>query len=132
MTAQLAVNSRLEVSHNWFHADQRFAGGHDYGFLGFSSNALHIPLTVNATRLNWTTAFERRWTNELVLARVHEWNSCVPEVEFPRVEVLADAGRIVGALRAAAAASDVESIWELTDNLGLEWGTGRLTPRHAP
>ena len=44
VTAQLGVNSRLEVSHNWFHADQRFEGGHDYGFIGFSSNALQIPL----------------------------------------------------------------------------------------
>jgi hypothetical protein len=127
VTAQLGVNSRLEVSHNWFHADQRFEGGHHYGFIGFSSNALHIPLTVNATRLNWTTAFERRWTNELLLARVHEWNSCVPEVEFPRVEVLADAGRLVAGSAGCGGLETKETIWELTDNLGLEWGAHRLT-----
>jgi hypothetical protein len=127
VTAQLGVNSRLEVSHNWFHADQRFEGGHDYGFIGFSSNALQIPLTVNATRLNWTTAFGRRWTNELLLARVHEWNSCVPDVEFPRVEVVADAGSMVAGSAGCGGLETKESIWELTENLGLEWGSHRLT-----
>ena len=127
VTAQLGVNSRLEVSHNWFHADQRFEGGHDYGFIGFSSNALHIPLTVNATRLNWTTAFGGRWTNELLLARVHEWNSCVPEVEFPRVEVSADAGRLVAGSAGCGGLETKETIGELTDNLGFEWGAHRLT-----
>jgi hypothetical protein len=127
VTAQLAVNSRLEVSHNWFHADQGFEGGHSYGFIGFSSNGLRIPLTVNATRLNWTTAFRRRWTNELLLARVHEWNACVPQVEFPSVEVSADAGRIVAGSAGCGGLKTTETIWELTDNLGLEWGAHRLT-----
>ena len=127
VTAQLGVNSRLEVSHNWFHADQRFEGGHDYGFIGFSSNALHIPLTVNATRLNWTSAFGDRWTNELLLARVHEWNSCVPEVEFPSVEVVADAGRLVAGSAGCGGLETQESIWELTDNLRFDWGAHRIT-----
>ena len=127
VTVQLGVNSRLEVSHNWFHAGQRFEGGHDYRFIGFSSNGFHVPLTVNATRLNWSTAFGRRWTNELLLARVHEGNTCVPEVEFPSVDVIADSGHIVAGSFGCGGLKTTESIWELTDNLGLEWGTHRLT-----
>jgi hypothetical protein len=127
VTVQLGVNSRLEVSHNWFHADQRFEGVHDYGFIGFSSNGFHGPLTVNATRLNWSTAFGRRWTNELLLARVHEGNTCVPEVEFPGVDVVADSGHIVAGSFGCGGLKTMESIWELTDNLGLEWGAHRLT-----
>ena len=127
VTVQLGVNSRLEVSHNWFHADQRFEGEHDYQFIGFSSNGFHVPLTVNATRLNWSAAFGRRWTNELLLARVHEGNTCVPEVEFPSVDVIADSGHIVAGSFGCGGLKTTESIWELTDNLGLEWGTHRLT-----
>ena len=127
VTVQLGVNSRLEVSHNWFHADQRFEGVHDYRFIGFSSNGFHVPLTVNATRLNWSAAFGRRWTNELLLARVHEGNTCVPEVEFPSVDVIADSGHIVAGSFGCGGLKTTESIWELTDNLGLEWGTHRLT-----
>jgi hypothetical protein len=56
------------VSHNHFHADLRIAGGHSYGAIDFSSYGFSVPLTVDATRLNWTTAFARRWTNELILA----------------------------------------------------------------
>ena len=126
-TAQLGVNSRLEISHNWFHADQRFEGLHEYGVIGFSSNALHIPLTVNATRLNWTTAFGRRWTSELLLARIGEGNTCVPEVEFPRVEVFADAGSLVAGSAGCGGLETRESIWELTGNLGYDWGAHRLT-----
>jgi hypothetical protein len=127
VTVQLGVNSRLEVSHNWFHADQRFAGFHDYGLISFSSNGFDVPLTVNATRLNWSTAFGRRWTNELLVARVHEGNTCVPRVEFPSVEVTADAGRIVAGSFGCGGLETTESIWEVTDNLGLEWGAHRLT-----
>ncbi len=103
LTAQLGVNSRLDVSHTWFHADQRFEGFHGDGGVAFSSNAVSVPLTVNATRVNWTTAFRRRWTNELLLARVHEWNSCVPESESPAVQVATDAGAITAGASAAVA-----------------------------
>ena len=127
LTAQLGVNSRLEVSHNYFRADQRIEGDHYHGFLGFSSNALSIPLAVHATRLNWTTAFQRQWTNELLLARVQEWNSCVPQVEFPAVEVAADSGELVAGSFGCGGLKTTESMWDLTDNLGLQWGAHRFT-----
>jgi hypothetical protein len=127
LTAQLAVNSRLELSHDYFHADQGIEGFHDYGFIGFSSNRFHIPLSVHATRLNWTSALGRGMTNELLLARVHEGNSCVSEVEFPSVDVLADAGRLVAGSFGCDGLETRETIWELTDNLGIEWGSHRFT-----
>ena len=127
VTAQLAVNSRLELSHDYFHANQRLEGFHGYGFLGFSSNGFSIPLTVNATRLNWTSAYAHGVTNELLLARVREWNGCVPAVEYPGVEVSADAGAIVAGSFGCGGLETRESILELTDNLGFTWGDHRVT-----
>jgi hypothetical protein len=129
VTTQLGVNSRLEVSHNYFHANTRIGGYHgEYGALSFSSNGLSVPLTVNATRLNWATAFARRWTNELILGHLHETNECLPTVDFAAVEVLADAGGMAaGAWEGCRGLVTAQSSWEVTNNLGLAAGAHRLT-----
>jgi hypothetical protein len=129
VTAQLGVNSRLEVSHNYFHANDQVEGFfHSYGFLPFSSFGFKVPLTVNATRLNWTTAFARRWTNELIVARLHQSNRCVPKSDFAAVHVAADAGEMVaGALEGCRGLVTEQSSWEVTDNVGLAAGAHRFT-----
>jgi hypothetical protein len=130
LTAQLGVNSRLDVSHNYFRGTFEFSGNHDRGLLQFTSKAGRLPVTVNATRLNWTTAFGRAWTNELLLARVHEANACTPASTLPSVSVQAGAdGSVIeaGSAPGCGGAKDAESIWELTDNLGLARGPHRWT-----
>jgi hypothetical protein len=78
----------------------------------------HLPVTVNATRLNWTTAHGVGWTNELLLGRSHEANECTPRSPLPRVEARADAGSVeAGSAPGCARSKDAETIWELTDNL---------------
>lgn len=129
LTTQLGVNSRLEMSHNYFHADTRIGGYHgEYGYLSFSSNGISVPLTVNATRLNWTTTFAQRWTNELILGHLHEGNQCLPTVDFAAVEIVADAGGMAaGAWEGCRGLVTAQSSWEVTDNLGLAAGAHRLT-----
>jgi outer membrane receptor protein involved in Fe transport len=130
LTAQLGVNSRLDLSHDYFRGTFDFAGTHDHGLLQFTSKAGRVPVTVNATRLNWSTAFGRSWTNELLLARVHESNACTPASTFASVSVQAGAdGSTIeaGSAPGCAGAKDAESSWELTDNLGLVRGPHRWT-----
>ena len=67
VTAQLGVNSRLAVSHNYGHGNvQDETLGRDPGFYPLSSSGTENPETINATRLAWTTAF-----GEPLLQRAH-------------------------------------------------------------
>ena len=93
VTAQLGVNSRLEVSHNYGHGnDRQETGERDYGVYSLSSHGSENPETVNATRVAWTAVFGSRFSNELVLARVDDRRTCLPNSRFPFVEVEADDG----------------------------------------
>ena len=86
VTAQLGVNSRLAVSHNYGH-------GSIAGWDPRPGSRLLSPLilraanpeTINATRLTWTTAFGSRFSNELILARVDDRRICLPNSDFPGV-----------------------------------------------
>ena len=68
VTAQLGLNSRLAVSHNYGHGNDRREIGErdDPGLYGLSSSGSQSPETINATRLAWTTAFGARFTNQMV------------------------------------------------------------------
>ena len=129
LTVQLGVNSRLEVSHNYGHGNDRHpVGDRDFGFYTFSSNGYQIPETINATRLAWTAAFGSRYSNELILARVDDRRICMPNSSFPKVTVGADSGQIVaGVLDNCPGAETGSTIWELTDNFGVALGSHHLT-----
>lgn len=128
LTAQLGVNSRLEVSHNYEHVGNRIGGQHSPGSIGFNSNGSADPLDDNATRLNWTAAFGRRWTNEMFLARVTHRHRCQAFVPFPQLEVDVDGRSILaGSQFVCDGADDRERTWEVTDNVGLAAGAHHLT-----
>jgi Carboxypeptidase regulatory-like domain/TonB dependent receptor len=129
LTAQLGVNGRLDLSHNYFRGAFDFEGSHDHGVLQFTSKAGHLPVTVNATRLDWTAGFGRRWTNELLLGREHEANECTPRSTLPSVQVTVDGGGSIeaGSATVCAGSKDAETMWELTDNLGLIQGPHHWT-----
>ena len=59
--------------------------GRDLGFYALSSNGSENPETINATRLAWTAAFGTRFSNELILARVDDRRTCLPNSRFPSV-----------------------------------------------
>ncbi len=83
VTAQLGVNSRLAVSHNYGHGSIRDETlGRGPGYYPLSSSGDEIPETINATRLAWTTAFGSRFSNELVLARVDDRWTCYSELRL--------------------------------------------------
>ena len=83
VTAQLGVNSRLEVSHNYGHGNARNGiGFRETGFYELSSRGSENPETINATRLAWTAAFSTRYSNELILARVDDRRRAFPTPTF--------------------------------------------------
>ena len=85
LTAQLGINSRLELSHDYlYHKDASpFTGGFN---AGFTSNAEQDPTHDNTTQLNWTAAFGARWANELVLARTSRQHRCIPNSSIPTIK----------------------------------------------
>ena len=129
VTAQLGVNSRLEVSHNYGHGDARNETGiREPGLYDLSSRGSENPETINATRLAWTAAFSTRYSNELILARVDDRRTCRPNSDFSTVFVLADESQIgAGLTEVCLGPATGHTIWELTDNLGMVAGNHRIT-----
>jgi len=126
VSAQLGINSRLEISQEHLYQGPRFTGEHDYGFLGFSSHGSYDPEIVDATRLDWTAAFGSRWTNQLLLAHRKDRHRCYPIGAFPTVEVAADAGSVLAGEQRGCRQDNSEWIWELTNNLELAVGSHHL------
>ncbi len=128
LSAQLGVNNRLELSHDYAHVGNRVGGTHQAGLVGFNSNGAADPLDDHATRLHWTAAFGRRWSNDLFLARTTHRHQCMANTPLPQVEVVVDAGVIVaGSQFVCDGADDMETRWELTNNVGLDAGSHHLT-----
>ncbi len=129
VTAQLGVNSRLEVSHNYGHGNNRLETGDRVpGLYALSSSGSENPETINATRLTWTAAFGTRFANDLTLARVDDRRTCLPNSNFPAVHVVVDAGEIAAGTPGSCLGLETgTTIWELTDNLGVTAGSHRLT-----
>jgi hypothetical protein len=129
VTAQLGVNSRLEVSHNHLHSNPEL-GPRDrsYGFYPLSSYNSGNPTTSNATRVNWAAALGRRFTNEVMLARLSEHWDCVPRANYSEIQVAADNGFLLAGVTYQCPGNfDQQSIVEMTDNLGLAAGSHVLT-----
>jgi hypothetical protein len=127
LTAQLGVNSRLEISQDYVHLDGRFEGEHEYAFLGLSSHGANDPQVLNATRLSWTAAFGTRITNQLIVGHRSDRHRCFTNSNFSTVEVAADAGRVIAGEQRGCLADNFESIWELTNNLELAAGSHHFT-----
>jgi hypothetical protein len=128
VTAQLGINSRLEVSHQHLYAGYREGGPVFDGVVGLSSTGSYDPVHVNATRLNWTAGFGSRWTNELILARQASRRHCVPQANYPHLRVGADRGVVVaGAQPGCTGADSMQVIWEMTDNASFSAGSHHLT-----
>jgi hypothetical protein len=128
VTAQLGVNSRLEVSQSYLHESPRLADLHFPGFIAFSSGGAYDPNDVSVTRLEWTAAFAARWTNQATLALRSQGHQCHPEGDFIRLTVrLGDADMEAGQQRFCAGGDNRERVWELTDNLELAAGAHHFT-----
>jgi hypothetical protein len=129
VTAQLGVNSRLEVSHNYGHGnDRQETGERVYGAYSLSSHGSENPERVNATRVAWTAGFGSHFSNQLVLARVDDRRTCLPNSRFPFVEVEANEGLMyAGMPNSCLGLESGQTIWELTDNFGIAVGNHRLT-----
>jgi hypothetical protein len=128
VTAQLGVNDRAELSHNYLNADSRTDGFREPGYYELSSRGSSRRVPVNATRLTWTALFGRRLSNELILGRLDASDECIPTANYTALQVDVDDGTV-----AAGRSPDCEgvvtgqTIWEITDNLGVEAGAHRLT-----
>ena len=130
VTAQLGLNSRLAVSHNYGHGNDRREIGErdDPGFYALSSSGTQSPETINATRLAWTTAFGGRFSNQLVLARVDDRRTCLPSSDFPGVSLTQDGPELfAGGATTCLGLETGHTLWEITDNFGMAAGNHRLT-----
>lgn len=132
VTVQLGVNSRLEVSHNYVHSDPSIVRSRsDFGSYTLTSTAFALPVTTNASRLNWTTSFGGRFTNELTAARLRESDRCSSASAFPVIDVHADAGTLRAGSTCIPAiinnGPQKQNILELTDNLMSASGAHRFT-----
>jgi hypothetical protein len=129
LTAQLGVNSRLELSHN--HPRETFEDGtflRSRGVYSLSSLASTQRTTLDATRLNWAAVFGRRFSNDLGVARLAASFNCIPASRFSAVEVFEQNEDLVAGSRVQCQGVRAEQkIWELTDNLSLAAGTHHLT-----
>jgi hypothetical protein len=133
LTAQLGVNNRLEVSHDYRHGEIQDET-RDRAPDSYALSSYFVPAreTVNATRLAWTTAFGGRFSNELTLARVADNRVCSPSSSFPEVNVSAGfvdlhAGVWGFPSGGCAERGGGHTAWEITDNFGLAAGSHRLT-----
>jgi hypothetical protein len=128
LTAQLGLNSHLAVSHNHGHGNQRREiGDRGDGFYGFSSSGRLNPETINATRLEWTTALGRRLSNQVLAARVDDRLTCVPGSSFPAVSVVADNTELFAGSPDTCSGLEVgHTLWQVTDNVGFTAGSHRL------
>jgi len=128
-TAQLGVNSRLELSHDYGHGTQiDETGPRDPGLYALSSWGVRKPETIQATRLAWTAGLGGA-TNELLLARLDDRRRCLASTDFPQVHViLENEGELLaGAQEACHGYETGYTIWELTDNVGFTAGSHRIT-----
>jgi hypothetical protein len=128
LTAQLGLNSHLALSHNYGHGNDRHEiGDRSDGFYGFSSSGRLNPETINATRLEWTTALSGRVSNQVLAARVDDRRTCVPSSSFPAVSVVTDNTELfAGGPGNCSGLETGHTLWQLTDNVGLTAGSHRL------
>ena len=125
ITAQLGVNSRLELSHNYVHASAEGNAPHvPYGGYRLTSSGVVEGTTTHATRLTWNAGWGARISNELTLARLREEDRCQANALFARIVVSADEGSFVAGSQAGCVGSyQIQRILEVTDN--LTWSAGR-------
>ncbi len=128
LTAQLGVNSRLELSQSYLGERPQLADEHGPDFIAFTSGGATDPEKRINTRLDWTTAFAGRWTNQATLGYRRDQHHCTPNALFARVEVQVDSGTIdAGQQRFCNGADDLEAVSEVTDNLELAAGAHHFT-----
>ena len=130
VTAQLGLNSRLAVSHNYGHGNNSREIGErdDPGFYGLSSSGAQSPETINATRLSWTTAFGARFSNQMLLARVDDRQTCLPIADFPGVSLSTDEAELFAGTPGMCQGLETgHTLWEITDHFGVAVGNHRFT-----
>jgi hypothetical protein len=130
ISAQLSTNSLLEVSQSWSHGilEGQFLDRDPYGSWDFSSADLRFGSTTLATRANWNAVLAGRFSNELILARLHIDDSCEPASHFPVIEVGADRGAFrAGDKFSCSPAGLTQAVLELSDNLTFGVGSQRVT-----
>ena len=128
VTAQLGVNSRLAISHNYGHGNaQDETGARDYGLYSLSSSGTENPETINATRLAWIAAFGNRFFNKFIVARIDDQRTCNPNSHFPAVDAWEDGELFAGTAAACLGLETGHTTWEITDNFGIAAGNHQLT-----
>jgi hypothetical protein len=134
ITLELGVNSHLELSQNYSHNTPDVLtfipafSCRQRGFFCLTSSSFRLPVTVQATRLGWTSIPSPGIENELRLARLREHNRCLPATPYPSLFVRADLGFLLAGSAAFCTGSfTTENIFEATDNLTLTQGAHRVT-----
>jgi hypothetical protein len=130
VTLQLAVNSRLELSHAYGRSTPDLLDDscrEAYERFCLSSTSFRLAVRAHVSRLAWVTTLGQRISNDLLVARSWYRQTC-RTTDFPLVFVRADAGDL-GAGGSSLCVGDrtEEEVLELTDNLSLSAGAHRVT-----
>lgn len=122
LSVRLGTNSHLESSHHYAYGDRTGFITRTPTFYSLSSIDQRNPSTINASRLIWTALLRGRWSNELIVSRLHLDDSCQPNADFPQLRVAADRGTLVaGALGGSCPVRPLnavrQDVFEVTESL---------------
>jgi hypothetical protein len=127
VTVWPALNQGIEFSHN--HSEGTSSVAVDVP--QFSSHGRTVPASFDESRAAWTIG-GAGLTNELTLARVGARTRCIPNAEFPEINV--DVGRpdrttllVAGSVNGCSDIFANQTTWELTDNASWAMGPHHLT-----
>lgn len=87
LTLQAATNSRLEWSFHHARGDRQDFLVRSFGVYTLSSFAQQEPTAISASRLNWSTLFGDRWSNEMIASYLRLTDECRPRGRYPEVRV---------------------------------------------
>ncbi len=129
LTAQLGINSRLELSHNYVFASDEVGLEIDpYFRVLLSSLGFREPSTTNATRLSWTALLGGAFTNDVTLAYLRQHDTCEPASRFARVQVRLNTTVLRAGTQAGCGGSfQNQDLFEVTENLTRNLGAHRVT-----
>ena len=129
ITVQAGTNSRLELSQNYVHGEDRgvlFARD-PYDRYELTSTDVAIRSRTLATRVTWNAAFGPRVSNELIAAYLRIQDACRPVADFPFLTVAADAGILVaGHPPFCSSTAITQRVLELTNHVTVGFGNHRV------
>jgi hypothetical protein len=128
LTAQIGLNSTLELSHHYERGVNRGFVPREPGAYYLSSVSQQDRANANTSRLIWNALLGRQSSNELVLTYLRLRDACHPDTQYPQIIAAADEGVLIAGSDPSCLTTQVDQdAVELTDNLTMAAGDHLLT-----